>query len=48
MDSDGMGGREELGGVEGRETIIMIYYVRKFSFSIKGKIIVSNEAKEKR
>lgn len=37
-----------LKGVEGRETIIMIDYVRKFSFSIKGKIIVSNEAKEKR
>lgn len=48
VDSDGRGGREELGGVEGGKTVIMIYCERKFPLSIKGKIIVSNEAKEKR
>lgn len=38
MDLDGRGQREELGGVEGGETLIRIYYVRKKSLlSTKGK-----------
>jgi hypothetical protein len=36
VDPDGRGGGEELGRVEGRETIINIYYVRK---------IISNKKK---
>lgn len=34
---DRKGGGRELGGVERRERIIGIYYVRKESFSMKGK-----------
>lgn len=34
---DGKVGREELGGVEGGETIIRIYYVRAKVCLIKGK-----------
>lgn len=37
VDPDGRGGGKELGGAEGGETIIRIYYVRKKIFSIKGK-----------
>ena len=29
MGEDGLGGGEELGGVEGGETVIRIYYVKK-------------------
>lgn len=35
--SDGREGGEFQKEVEGKETIIMIYYVRKKSFSLKGK-----------
>lgn len=35
MDLDGREGKEELGGIEGEETVIEIYCVRKNS--IKGK-----------
>lgn len=31
VDMDGQGSGEELGGVEGRERIIMMYYMRKES-----------------
>lgn len=38
MDPDGREGGEDLGGVEGRKTIIRIYYERNTStFSIKGE-----------
>ena len=38
VDLDGRRGGEELGGVEGGETIIRIYYVRKKSIFNKRKI----------
>jgi hypothetical protein len=37
VDLDRRRGREELEGVEGGETIIWIYYMRKKIFSIKDK-----------
>ena len=36
VDPDGRRGGEDLGRIEGRETVIRIYYVRKSLFSIKG------------
>lgn len=33
MDQDGRGSREDLGGVERRETIIKIHYVEKSIFN---------------
>lgn len=36
VDQDARGGRDKL-GVEGRESIIRIYYMRKNLFSITGK-----------
>lgn len=35
VDLDGGQGREELGGVEGGETVTRIYYVRKTIFNKK-------------
>ena len=37
VDPNGREGREELGEVEGRETIIEIYYMKNPLFSIKEK-----------
>lgn len=37
VDPDGMGGREKLGWVEGWNTIISIYYMRKESIFNKGR-----------
>ena len=36
VDPDGRRGGEDLERIEGRETVIRIYYVRKSPFSIKG------------
>lgn len=37
IDPDVMKRRKELDGVEGGESIIRAYYVRKILFSVKGK-----------
>lgn len=37
MGLDGSGVREGQGEIEGRDTVIRIYYVRKKTFSVKGK-----------
>lgn len=38
VDPDGRGGREQLGGLEGGKTVIMIYLLRKESiFNKRGK-----------
>jgi hypothetical protein len=37
VDPDGRGSGEELGGVEGKESVIRIYYVRNKSFQSKNK-----------
>lgn len=37
MDSEGWGGGEVLGGVEGAESVVSKYYIRKKSIFMKGK-----------